>query len=162
MFMFLEIGSMRHKASMPLDFHRRDTRPILRTVGRGRGFTLLEIVLAVAILAASLAALAEIVRLGVLAAEQTRSVTQAELLASSKLAEIVALGFAPEPVQNAAFDEDPQWSYSISRAESLDPQIVAVTVTAFPTGRADDPAARFSIARWLFVPSSIQSPTGTP
>ena len=70
----------------------------------GTGFTLLEIILALAILAGSLAALGEVMRLADQNASMTRDESQAQILASSVMDELVAGraragGDRPRPVR---------------------------------------------------------------
>ena len=60
-----------------------------RTTGQS-GFTLLEIILALAILAGSLAALGEVMRLADQNASLTEDETQAQILAASVMDELVA------------------------------------------------------------------------
>ena len=69
-----------------------------------RGFTLLEVILALTILAGAMAVLGEISRLAMQNATGARDLARAQLLAESKLAEIQAGITSPDAVENTAFD----------------------------------------------------------
>ena len=86
-----------------------------RATPNSQAFTLLEVILALAILAGALASLGEVVRLSGEHANYARDHSQAQLLAASKLAEITA---GAEELTNVAptrfkIDSDPPWLYSI-------------------------------------------------
>jgi general secretion pathway protein I len=66
--------------------------------GKSGGFSLLEVILALAILTGAVAVLGEIVRLGIRNAQVARDTTQAQLLCESKLAEITAGIIPSDPV----------------------------------------------------------------
>ncbi|MEX0866754.1 MAG: prepilin-type N-terminal cleavage/methylation domain-containing protein [Pirellulales bacterium] len=114
-----------------------------------RGLTLLEIVLALAILAGALVILGELVRIGAKSASIARGVTQAQLLCQSKLAELTSGMVEPQVAAAAIFPEDPNWLYSVN-LERIDEQgLLAVQVTV----RENVPAGRrgqsFSLVRWM-------------
>ncbi len=130
------------------------------------GFSLLEVVLALAIIAGSLAVLGEASRLALRNATIARDTARAQLLCESKMTEIVTGETSPDPVDAMPFDEmttdsldpsEPAWLYSIEQ-EPLDNEgLIAVRVTV---GR-DLPEAqhpvRFSLVRWMADPYAITS-----
>ena len=120
--------------------------------GRG-GFSLLEVILALAILTGALAALGEVARLALRNAESARDLTQAQLLGESKLAEITSGITPPDPVERAEFDTSGQsvdgeipFLYSI-RLEDTDEEglrVVRVVVMQKPELKEI-----FFIDRWI-------------
>jgi len=114
-----------------------------------RGLTLLEIVLALTILAGSLVVLAELVRIGARNASMSRGVTQAQLLCQSKLAELTSGMTEPTVTSPTMFLEDPNWLYAVN-LERIDEQgLLAVQVTVIenvPEGRTPQ---TFSLIRWM-------------
>ncbi|HEX2477084.1 MAG TPA: prepilin-type N-terminal cleavage/methylation domain-containing protein [Lacipirellulaceae bacterium] len=134
-----------------------------------RGFTLLEIILALAILAGSLAALGEVMRLADQNATSTRDETQAQILASSVMDELIA-GVIPLAAINqsrAAVDSDPPWVYSIALEQTGYAELIGVRVLVEQQADPRLQPARFELVRWLpnpdYVPPSTsnQSSTGS-
>jgi len=127
--------------------------------GRG-GFSLLEVILALAVLAGAIAVLGEAVRLGMSNAQTARDLTQAQLLAESKLAEIAA-GLTPsDPVQGATFDcvvgdGEIGWLYSISRENTEQEGLLLVCVTVTQDLPAEKRPVRFSLFRWIPDPAAV-------
>ena len=93
-----------------------------RSAAKRSGFTLLEVILALAILAGAMAVLGEVNRLALRNAAAARDLARAQLLAESKLAEIQAGITSTASVDNMPFDaatenldsSEPGWKYSIS------------------------------------------------
>jgi prepilin-type N-terminal cleavage/methylation domain-containing protein len=92
-----------------------------------RGFTLLEIILSLAILAGSLAALGEVMRLADLNASMSRDETDAQIIASSIMDELIS-GYRPlTAVDQAVLNPEvmPPWLYSIAVEQTeLNPDYV--------------------------------------
>ena len=120
------------------------------------GFSLLEVILALAILTGAIAVLGEVARLGMRNAQIARDKTQAQLLCESVLAEITA-GITPaESVQGAsletvdqAADQPPEWLYSIDRADVDEDGLVAVRVTVTQDPRQKKRPVKCSLVRWI-------------
>jgi type II secretion system protein I len=137
-----------------------------RRSARAAGFSLLEVILALAILAGALAVLGEAIRQGMRNAAAARDLTCAQLLCESKMAEITAGLIAPQAVQEVAFDSvvEPSgegWLYSI-RVEPVDQEdLLAVSVTV----RHDEPAEKrpisFSLVRWMIDPEATTGATAS-
>ena len=127
----------------------------IRRASRRSGFSLLEVVLALAILVGSLAVVGELIGLGITHARQARDQTYAQLLCESKLAEITA-GIEPlAPVQQAVFLENEEWVYSIEIFPTDELGLIGVHLTV-SENRTDVPhPASFSLVRWLRDPGNI-------
>ena len=78
----------------------------LSFLSAGDGFSILEVILALAILGGSIAVLGELASRGLHNAQVAADLAHAQLLCESKLAEITAGITFPDPVQNARFDVD--------------------------------------------------------
>lgn len=137
---------------------------VARAIRRRRGFSLLEVVLALAILVGAIAVLGELVRLGLDNAAAARDLTQAQLLCETKLAEITAGIVDPQSIQGAAFspeiDPEREWVYSVTLS-SLDLQgLIAATVTVTENVPAGQTPLEFSLVRWLRDPG-VELPSET-
>lgn len=127
-----------------------------------RGFSLLEVILALAILAGAIAVLTEVSRNALENARIARDVTVAQLLCESKMDEIVAGITAPDPAVDVPFDttDDPReaaWLYTIEM-ESIDADtgLSVVRVTVSQDLPVEKRPIQFSITRWI-----IDSDTST-
>ena len=130
------------------------------------GFTLLEVILALAILAGAMAVLGEISRLALRNAAGARDLARAQLLAESKLAEIEAGFTAPDAADNTAFDTttesldpaEPAWLYSISSQSTDEDGLISVRVTVTRDQPASQHPIKFSLVRWLPDPNYTYTP----
>ena len=122
------------------------------------GFTLFEVILALAIAGAAMAVIAQVVWSGMENARITQDLVQAELLAQSLMAELLS-GIRPlESSDNGSFeqeadgvDEPERWSYSVvvTPLESDALSSVVVTVRA----DADKPRpVEYSLCQWVLIP----------
>jgi general secretion pathway protein I len=132
-----------------------------------RGFSLLEVILALAILGGAVAVLGEVARLAMQNAEYTREAARAQLLCDNKLSEIVAGITSSEPVQGvsiagAADASEPAWLYSIE-TESLDEEegLLSVRVTVSRDLPAEKHPVQFSLTRWIPDPDAMPPTTTT-
>jgi prepilin-type N-terminal cleavage/methylation domain-containing protein len=130
---------------------------------RKAGFSLLEVILALAILAGSIAVLGEASRLALKNAEIARDLARAQLLCESKLAEITTGIIAAEAVNNAAFDatttasldpNEPAWLYSIETQPTDEDGLISVRVTVTRDLPAGQHPIRFSLVRWIPDPNA--------
>ncbi len=123
------------------------------------GFSLLEVILALAILFVSVAIIGELMRFGLNSARAARDKTKAILLCESLLNEIVAgitpaESFTDVPISDIAGEEDANWTCSIE-VQSLDSSgLVSVTVFVRQTTSDDRPPVEVSLTRWIADPSS--------
>ena len=128
-----------------------------------RGFSLLEVIIALAFLTGALAVLGELVSMGVEHAMRARNLTQAELLCESKMAEIVS-GMSPaEDVSSVPFepyglseigeqtlDENIEgWLYSIETDSLTMEGLTTVCVTVHQDLPPEKRPVTFSLVRWI-------------
>ncbi len=132
-------------------------------------FTLLEIILALAILAGALAVLGEVMRLADQRASMTEGETQAQILAASVMDELACGARELSVVSQAPLDpdSDPPWLYSVSVENTDLDELVAVRVAVEQQLDARLQPARFEFVRWMpnrdYVPpeSSDESSSST-
>ena len=132
-----------------------------RAASRRDAFSLLEVVLALAILTVTVAVLGELVRTGLRNAQVARDLSQAELICESTIAQLEAGLLPPQPVQGAPVLETPGWLYSIeptgggTSGAGGQTGLLQLRITAEQDpGRVSKPA-RFSVVRWLRDPSLV-------
>jgi type II secretion system protein I len=138
-------------------------RPRLQSRVR-HGFTLLEIILALTILAMSLAALGEVLRLASDNSSEACDLTQAQLIAAGKLAELTSGAIVLDNVNNAPVEEviaDPQWLYSIEMTQTQELGLLAVRVTVRQDLPDEQNPAEYSVVRWMPDPAALATGTGT-
>ena len=119
------------------------------------GLSLLEVILAIAILGVAMAAIGELVRLGSRSAAQARDLTTAQLLCESKSAELAA---GIEPIQSLSgtpFDNENKWVYSIEIGEVDQDGLVAVAVLVQQNVESAEKPVSFSLVRWIKDPGVV-------
>src|SRR5690606_20248755 len=115
--------------------------------------------LALSILVAALAILAELTGIGTRSARSARDLSVAQLLCESKLAEYTA-GIAPlGSVQDTPISIDPYefgygWSYSVVTAPLDDMGLTSVEVTVTENNVALHPLS-FTLVRWMRDPVAL-------
>ena len=125
-----------------------------------RGLSLLEVILALAILALSMAAIGELIRIGTHSARHAQDMTKAQILCESKLSEIVA-GAAPyDPITRAAMPLDPDWYYTVQLQPTEEEGLMALGVTVETHIDRTHPLA-FTLVRWVPDPG-IELPDEQP
>jgi Tfp pilus assembly protein PilV len=115
--------------------------------------SLLEVMLAMAILGGCVAAIGELVRLGARHAEEVRILTEAQLLCEGKIEEIEAGITAPESVSSAPFDLEPEWMYSVTVTPMEDTGLMEVRVTVEQVEATRMQPYTFSLVRWMLDPA---------
>jgi general secretion pathway protein I len=131
-----------------------------RGVGAGRtGFSLLEVILALAIFAGAVAVLGELARNGMESTRIVRDLTCAQLICESKLAEIAAGIVPPEPVSPAPVEDlaDPNqlgWLYSVEVATTEIDGLLAVRVTVTQDLPEERRPVHCSLVRWMVDPNA--------
>ena len=126
-----------------------------RVDSRGtNGFTLLEVILALAILAGSIALIGEVLRLGMRNSQIARNQATAQFLCESKLSEVLAQAVELQAVSGATFENDPDWTYSIE-LETIEEGLLAVYVTVAPIDAPPDSRDEFTLVRWMRDPEAV-------
>ena len=144
-------------------FRRRKVRAEpLAPYKPNHGFTLLEIILSLAILAGALAALGEVMRLADQNAANAEDETQAQILAASLMDELVAGSRDLTAVSQALFDEDtdPIWVYSIDLEPTPYDELIAVRVRVEQNLDPRLQPVHFELVRWLPNPDFTPADTG--
>ena len=122
--------------------------PDTRTSLRRHGLTLLEVILALAILSLSMVAIGELIRIGTHSARDAQDMTQAQILCESKLSELVA-GVAPyEPAVRAPLPMDPDWYYTVQLEPTEEEGVMALAVTVETHIERRQPIA-CTLVRWV-------------
>lgn len=120
------------------------------------GLTLLEVMLALAILGGAIAIIGELMRVGARNAEAARDLTTAQLHCETKINEIVA-GLIPAqtitqvPIEDGIQSQG-EWLYSILVQQVDQEGLISVTVTV---EQSPDVVARplaFALTRWMIDP----------
>jgi general secretion pathway protein I len=133
-----------------------------KRLGAARAFTLLEVVLALAILAGTLAALGEVMRLGDQNAAAAADESQALMFAESVMAELVV---GARPIGNASgelpSEDDPPWTFAIEIQPTEFQELIAARVSVSQQLAPELQPARCDLVRWLphpdFVPAIQQA-----
>ncbi len=134
---------------------RRVRRP-MRKMGCRAGLSLLEVMLAIAILGLSIAAMGELVRLGVRAAGETRELTKAQILCESKMSELAA-GIVPlESVEQVPFELDPDWTWSVMVSPVDQEGLLMVQVMVEQVVDSGQQPVTFTLTRWMIDPALEQ------
>ncbi len=132
----------------------RQRRCFVSDRGRRLAFSLLEVILAIAILGGAMAVLGELVRVGTRSAQAARVLSSAQLVCDSLMAEIAA-GISPaEPSDGILDNYDPQyqWQYQVE-VESVDEQgLLAIRITVQEAVDPSSRPAQFSLTRWMIDP----------
>lgn len=126
--------------------------PPFRAISRvSRAFTLIEVILALVVLGGALAILGEVMQLANSSAVDARAETQAQLLASSVMDEIMAGVQDDSPVTRQPLDSDDatRWLYSVETGtcdvEGVFPLVVTVEQDLEPRFNP----VKFRLVRWM-------------
>jgi len=139
-------------------FHSLSAKAIFSRSERQQcsGLSLLEVMLALAILGASLAAIGELVRIGARNAEMARDLTTAQLLCESTMAEI-QLGFlamqSVGPIQVTDLQYQQEWLYTITIAPIDQEGLTSVWVQIEQNPEVFSRPVAFAATRWMIDPS---------
>ena len=122
-----------------------------RQVVTRSAFTLLEVILALVILGAALAIFGEVMQLANQNAADAQAETQAQLLATSLLDEILAGSIDDSPAnrQPLEVDDDVKWVYSVSTGTATVDGVYPLVVEVEQDVEAKFNPVKFRIVRWL-------------
>ena len=115
-----------------------DRRPHAARCARA-GLSLLEVMIATGVMAASAMVLTRLASIGSNHARRSETITEAILLAQNKIHGLAA-GIEPlRPVEHQPFDENPRWEYSLSAEPQPIPGLWRIQIDLFR--RTNAPAA---------------------
>ncbi len=142
----------------PRHAHRAATAPPRRRLTRRRAFTLLEVILALVILAAALATFGEIMQLANRNALNARAETQAQILAESVMDQLLAGAIDVTQVsrQSLATDGATPWLYSVNIGTSALDGVQPVEVIVEQDLEPQFNPVKFRLLRWL--PTYVETP----
>lgn len=127
-------------------------------------FSILEVILALAILAGAITVLGEVARMGLRNAKNAQDLTRAQLLCKSKMAEYTSGITVPQAIQGAAFDaidqdgnSNIQWVYSVEMEQIDQDGLIALRVTVSQSLPTAQHPVYFSLMRWITDPGITSS-----
>lgn len=128
-----------------------------------KAFSLLEILLATAILLGAVVVLGQLAQLGLRNAREASKMARAQQLCQNKL-EAIVLGLEPaESVENVPCDEDPTWLYSIETEPAEREGMMTVRVSVTEDLPEPSRAMEFSLVRWLSTAGpGLETTSGSP
>lgn len=128
-----------------------------------RGFSLLEVLLAAAVLLGCVIVLGHLAMLGRHHARAAEELADAQRIAQARLGEML-IGQRPlESVHEAAIEEEPGWRWSATVEPAAPPGLLLLEVTVVRDVPEGMPAHRFRLRRWVRNPDLDTSrPHGVP
>lgn len=130
--------SVVHRSSIIAHRFRRRPR---------RAFTLLEVLLALAILVGSLAVVGQLAEQGLSSARYASSLAEAQLLCESKMAEFTSGVTVPSAVNGVPLDVEGIWLYSVAVEPLTDQTLSTVRVTVSENLPPEKRPIEFSLVR---------------
>ncbi len=112
------------------------------------GITLLEIVLALGLMAIAMTLLAQLVFIGNRAARDARDLSKAQLYCESVMSEVVVGIRTPDSVSLSPLDADLDWLYSIDVGTTSSETLSAVRVTVQQNTESARPTT-FTMTQWI-------------
>lgn len=127
----------------------------------GRGMTLLEVLIALAILLMSLAAISELLRQGSRAAVDARTDSQTALRAEAVMNEVLGGVHLMQDVQGTPFLDDPDWQWSLLVLDGPLSGLLRLEVTVSYVPDGATPRRPFTLVRFARDPAVFaESATG--
>lgn len=116
---------------------------------RRTGLSLMEVIVAIAILGGALTVIGNLVYLGSRAASNSRLYSEAQILCDTKMAEVSAGVLPLQSVGGAPIDENPDWIYSVEIGPATVTGLLSVTVTVQQSPTVTPVPTPFTLMRWL-------------
>ena len=140
-----------HRAFSIRGPQRRRSVASCRHLAGPRAFTLLEVILALVILGAALAIFGEVMQLANQNAADARAETQAQLIASSLMDEILAGSIDDSPAnrQPLEVDDDVRWVYSVSTGTATVEGVYPLVVEVEQDVEAKFNPVKYRLVRWM-------------
>lgn len=128
----------------------------MSTPRRSRGFSLLEVILALGILAGGMVVLGELARQGLRYAELARDMTEAQILCESKLAEFTSGVTTPTGIASSPLETDAssprKWLCSVDVSSLSNEGLLAIRVTVTKESSDQAKPLAVSLTRWMIDP----------
>jgi hypothetical protein len=121
-------------------------------VTRREGISLLETILAIAILAGAMITLGELVRIGTRAGGAARELTEAQLICESIVSAIVSGATEPESITRAVIPTNEEWLYTIWLGATEQEGLVELRVRVEQNLPAKKRPLTFTLVRWITDP----------
>ncbi|HUY32905.1 MAG TPA: prepilin-type N-terminal cleavage/methylation domain-containing protein [Pirellulales bacterium] len=137
---------------------------------RRKGYTLLEVILALAILTGALAVLGELVRNGTRNAQMARDLSLAAVICEGKLGEISAGLLPTQGLKQTPIAEYPGWVLSVQSDSSASPAtgsanqpgLLKLRVTVEQSADAQRRPVRLTVSEWFRDPATTANANYTP
>ena len=120
------------------------------------GLSLLEVVLAITIFVGAVTALSQLSTNGMTAAVQGRLDTQAFMRCESKLAEVSAAIEPLEDISDQAFQDDEDWTWSLSTSGGPHADVLFLEVTVNYNGQSDLSSTSVSLSKLIRDPAVFE------
>ncbi len=115
--------------------------------------TLMEVILAIAILGGSLAVLGELVRVGSRASRTAQTLSTAQLLADSLTAEICSGSTTPESTEGVVEQfGGTAWAYTVAVQQVEQQGLLGIVVTVHENVDPNQLPVTYSLVRWMIDP----------
>ena len=128
------------------------------------GFSLLEVILAMAVFAGAIAVLGEVASIALRNAEYTKDMSRAQALCESTLDQIIAGYLPPDPVSGTPIESSDSemdsgaagWVYSIEQ-QAVDDEtgLISLRVTVARDLPPEKRPVSFALSRWMADPSAM-------
>src|SRR5437016_2247783 len=128
----------------------------MRPYAHRRGLSLLEVILAIAILGGSLATIGQLIHIGARNAAQARDLTMAQLYAESQMNRFASSIEIPDTVRDAKYDDGGMYVYSVDKSMGDITGVMAVTVTVKQAPGTSIHPVSFALSRWIADPEYAQ------
>lgn len=122
---------------------------------RRSGFTLLEVMVSLAIFVSAFAALSQLYSLGTRAAVDAALQTQAAVRAEAKMAEVVSGVESFEAADGMPFEDDANWSWTLELNPGPHSDVYELVVTVVFQSGINPPAMTYSLVRFRRDPQLI-------
>jgi prepilin-type N-terminal cleavage/methylation domain-containing protein len=116
------------------------------------GLSLLEVMLAIAILGLALATMGELVRIGTQAAGEARDLTKAQILCEGLMSEVAAGVIPLESAEETPLELDPEWTYSVTVGPIDEGGLLGVTMMVQKVVEDSERPVYFTLTRWMIDP----------
>src|SRR5215471_4766174 len=121
-----------------------------------RGLSLMEVILAIAILGGSLATIGQLIRIGARNAAEARDLTMAQLYAESQMNRLASGIETLDKVDNAQYDDAGNYVYSVDVWATDVTGVMAATVTVKQAPETTSRPISYTLSRWIVEPEYAQ------